>query len=955
MSFLSGRRSRLSRALGLGVGSQSSFSPRLPTIRRSPKVILVVSSVAVLAYSIMVVYVVATMGDIGVECVFGTRVQQTIATSDYHWSARPPTTSDRLLQIGNRPINHYTDYIDALRDMRRLVGKDVQVRWQTPDGEVRQSLATVRMRPFHAYFGSLVWFAQEIIIFLIGARVYWKRPKDSPARLFFWLCVATVGAYVGGYHWFAIVVDLPLIYLFSAFAVFLPIVSLHFYLVFPRVHPFLERRRTLSLGVLYGVPTAFLVAIWLAITWTHLTKSSGGAAVETALEVLRLLSLSYLALASFTFALCLLRLLQSYVHAKSRVERMQVRWLLLATLLAAVLIASVLWQAISDPASLAREGAAWKMFAVSLIYTLAYAISITRYKSLSLAAGLLYSGAVVLTAALVGANWRVFGTSFGAKIATATVIAILILSGLARERFQRAIDRRFHREKYKFDKAMSKMSQAVGSLLDRQKLAQRLLDAANDVLRFDWGAVYLSDSHAGPFLLSACLGPDPEASTLAEGNPLVERLRGLGVLKLQHSIAFAAGSDPATDAMIALGGEIASPLLDGDGALAGILLLGPKPSGMPYEEEEIGFFGALGSVATLALHSTEIQNTLRGLEHELREKVDKIAEQQRRILILQNQVMDKTERRPGFVEDPALGDLSAFKDLKGSSEAMRSLVRVSRKVAASQSSVLIRGESGTGKERLAEAIHRASPRREGPFVKVHCAALSQSLLESELFGHVKGAFTNADRDRVGRFQQADGGTLFLDEIGDISLEVQTKLLRSASGNVVRKGWQFAIDRRRCANLGCHSPRSRSPDSIGSVSRRSVLQAQRHKPSDSSLARAEGRHLRAGDPLPRAKCSQDRQADRPHRRRRRRGAGPIRLAWQRPRAREHHRAGSRLGGGREPWACRFPQRNPIQERPRPQAKVDRSAKCGSRWLHGVTIRILDFRGRSGAHRRRMERR
>ena len=102
---------------------------------------------------------------------------------------------------------------------------------------------------------------------------------------------------------------------------------------------------------------------------------------------------------------------------------------------------------------------------------------------------------------------------------------------------------------------------------------------------------------------------------------------------------------------------------------------------------------------------------------------------------------------------------------------------MARKVAASPSAVLIRGESGTGKEVLAAAIHAGSPRAARPFVKVHCAALSQSLLESELFGHVRGAFTGADRDRVGRFEQANGGTLFLDEIGDINLEVQTKLLR----------------------------------------------------------------------------------------------------------------------------------------------------------------------------------
>src|SRR5205085_3145333 len=113
----------------------------------------------------------------------------------------------------------------------------------------------------------------------------------------------------------------------------------------------------------------------------------------------------------------------------------------------------------------------------------------------------------------------------------------------------------------------------------------------------------------------------------------------------------------------------------------------------------------------------------------------------------------------------------------GSGPHLRQLQQLVRKVAGSPSVVLLRGASGTGKEVLARALHQNSPRASGPFVTVHCAALSAGLLESELFGHVKGAFTNAIRDKVGRFESADGGTLFLDEIGDVSVEVQTKLLR----------------------------------------------------------------------------------------------------------------------------------------------------------------------------------
>jgi DNA-binding NtrC family response regulator len=108
---------------------------------------------------------------------------------------------------------------------------------------------------------------------------------------------------------------------------------------------------------------------------------------------------------------------------------------------------------------------------------------------------------------------------------------------------------------------------------------------------------------------------------------------------------------------------------------------------------------------------------------------------------------------------------------------MRALLEIVRKVSATQSAVLLRGESGTGKELLARALHENSARAAKPYVKVHCAALSTGLLESELFGHVKGAFTGAHKDKIGRFELANGGTLFLDEIGDIGLDIQTKLLR----------------------------------------------------------------------------------------------------------------------------------------------------------------------------------
>jgi len=118
-----------------------------------------------------------------------------------------------------------------------------------------------------------------------------------------------------------------------------------------------------------------------------------------------------------------------------------------------------------------------------------------------------------------------------------------------------------------------------------------------------------------------------------------------------------------------------------------------------------------------------------------------------------------------------------FEDLVGTGAAMRRVFETIGKVAETDLTVLVRGESGTGKELVAQAIHHRSPRARRPFVAVNCAAISRELVESELFGHEKGAFTGADARRAGRFEAADGGTIFLDEIGDMAPETQAKVLR----------------------------------------------------------------------------------------------------------------------------------------------------------------------------------
>ncbi|HEX8790359.1 MAG TPA: sigma-54 dependent transcriptional regulator [Polyangiaceae bacterium] len=170
---------------------------------------------------------------------------------------------------------------------------------------------------------------------------------------------------------------------------------------------------------------------------------------------------------------------------------------------------------------------------------------------------------------------------------------------------------------------------------------------------------------------------------------------------------------------------------------------------------------------------TAVRAMQEGAEHYLTKplQIDELVLVIRRALERRSLKHEATELRA------RLKDRLRFDAIIGSSPAMQEIFNVIEQVSPSRASVLITGESGTGKELVAQAIHEHSPRASAPFVKLHCAALAETILESELFGHEKGAFTGAVGRREGRFKQADGGTLFLDEIGEISPAIQVKLLR----------------------------------------------------------------------------------------------------------------------------------------------------------------------------------
>ena len=143
--------------------------------------------------------------------------------------------------------------------------------------------------------------------------------------------------------------------------------------------------------------------------------------------------------------------------------------------------------------------------------------------------------------------------------------------------------------------------------------------------------------------------------------------------------------------------------------------------------------------------------------------------------------------------------------LVGTSRAMQDVCKEIGRVAAKPVTVLIRGETGTGKELIARAIYHHSPRAKAPFIAINCAAIPENLLESELFGHERGAFTGADQRRIGRFEQANKGTLFLDEIGDLPAQHTSKTAARAAAANLPTDWRVGGYLRGCARHRRHSP------------------------------------------------------------------------------------------------------------------------------------------------------
>ncbi len=312
----------------------------------------------------------------------------------------------------------------------------------------------------------------------------------------------------------------------------------------------------------------------------------------------------------------------------------------------------------------------------------------------------------------------------------------------------------------------------VGELLtlgeDTEALVQHAFQRLGQLVPFDLATVLLR--RKDELEVSHAAGPLAQPGLVGTRIPIGRNARVVQALKSRQPRSFEE-DDPGEDTFHGIldfpeGHSCLVAPLRAQGHTFGLMTLDALVC-RQYPESVVRHLGTFASLLALGLKQAEHLGLLAERERSLAEEV-------------------------GFHRAQALSGLMA-EPLRAESRAMREIVDQLRQVAPATTTVLILGETGTGKEKVAQTLHHLSPRREKPFIQVNCGALPASLIESELFGHVRGAFTGAQSARKGRFELADGGTLFLDEIGELPLDLQPKLLR-------------ALQEREIEPLGAEKPR-----------------------------------------------------------------------------------------------------------------------------------------------------
>jgi len=798
------------------------FSPEfiIWTLLREPKVrnriLVVLGTILAAFFSLAVVFYSWSFPEIGIRSAFSLDIQYFDEENLVYFDREHPLPGDKITSLNGVNIYSWPQFLRSVHQLpfqTELKSDLNQIRLgffrpaDQTNYEVELSYSKTSLKNM---IPSFLWLVLKMAMVFAGAIILWFKPNENSAKQFYILSLVSLVAYMGGYHWWRIATQPLLIFCFQAGAIFLPAVSLHFFMIFPKPKSFLLRNNVGTLSIVYGVPLLFLFLLVTGYLRLRLIYGVDAISAEGANFILREMLIEiyfYLALAFIWFLGSIACLLHSFLVASDDTQRNQVKWILMGCVAALVPIAYSVYIVFADPTQFGRGGATWPMFVASFFVTASFSVSITRYKLLQLnqylssgfsyflmssLAGLIYYGIVFAGMLLVGTQFIEQPSLSQVAMVSGTAMIIILMLDRLRGRIKAVLERRFFKEKNKLDQTFRKMSQAIESLVDPVMLARRLLLTTTESLGILKGSVYLKSTDFAGFKLADYLGSAPRQEVIFNDNALAK------VLFKGESVCLELTSLPnelvVRKILNSVGGVIAVPIQHEED-LTGFLVLSQKGSGA-FTIDDLNLLAAFAQITVLGLVSAEGYKKIESLNTELREKVLKIAEQQNRILALQSQlsigvqsietVKYNQENAKALTYPANKQPAPGSQMLVGSSLQIKNVLELVKKVAPGGSAVLLRGESGTGKEVVAQLIHDQSSRSDKPFIKVHCGSLSPGLLESELFGHVKGAFTSAIKDKVGRFEAASGGTLFLDEIGDINQDVQIKLLRVLQEKVFEK-------------------------------------------------------------------------------------------------------------------------------------------------------------------------
>jgi len=687
----------------------------------------------------------------------------------------------KITGIEGKPITNMLEYIGAISDLE--IDKKVDMQFIDREGKVRTaSELAAGHTPFP--YDALLWCIVALPIFFFGYHIYFKRPWERPVRLFCIVCALTTCAFLGGMHWMSIVSSPVMFSTFVISALILGPVSLHFFLTFPRTKRFFIVRRYI-VYLIYLLPVLLVVLLeGLIIT------ASFGVQQERVFTVFIILFPAGLILTVIYFIGCLASIIHSYIVAETNEMKKQIKWILWGASMAALPLIISATYALTDFSSFAVGKVRLLVMVGFLTLLVSYAFSIIKYRLSDVDTFInrsityfILSGVTIAIYFMILAFFKIFfDVKLEADKITLVLVSVLIIAVVARpilEKGQRIIDRRLYREKYEYQRAITRVSDALVSILDLDELLRTIGDTVTDALQVVHGGIYLYSADEKVFRPAYNRGDLPagvRGLALSGRSPLVRVMSESRSEVITHPYLKAspltAGAPPEyMGEVIRLGAEVVIPFIY-EGRLLGFMTLGAKKSADFYSSEDVRLLRTMANQAAIAINNASSYKVIERLNNSLNQKIKKIEEQQRRILDLQQQLKDENQ----YLREE-IREKYNFEEIIGSSAEIKNVLQLVQKVARTTSAVLILGESGTGKELIARAIHFNSARKNKPFVKVSCAALAEGVLESELFGHVKGAFTGAVKEKAGRFELADKGTIFLDEIGDISPNTQLKLLR----------------------------------------------------------------------------------------------------------------------------------------------------------------------------------